>query len=90
MSDEITLEFEIPGREAPGFLKRQREALKFRERMQGDVTPETLDDLVDYLAQFVTSPAEKADKVAALWEASEAQFMTLLNALTGGDENPTQ
>lgn len=91
MSDKITLRFEVPGKDAPGFLKRQREALEFQQQLEGDVKPESLDAMVDYLAQFVVEPEGEKEKRDALWMASEAEFMTLLNAVTGksADENPT-
>jgi len=90
MTDEtVTLRFVVPDNSAPGFLRRQRQALEFREKMTGETSPETLDELVVYLAQFVTEPEDDAAKADALWMASQDEFMALLNALTGGDENPT-
>lgn len=94
MSDKITLRFEVPGKDAPGFLKRQRQALEFRQKLQGDVKPESLDEMVEYLAQYVTEPEDAQAKRDVLWMASEAEFMALLNAVTGNtesaDENPTE
>lgn len=85
------LKFEIPGPDAPGFLRRQRQALEFSQKLTGNPSPETLDSMVEFLAQFVTEPEEHDAKIDALWEASENQFMQLLNALRGetDDENPT-
>jgi len=88
--DTITLRFEVPGKDAPGFLRRQREALEFKEKISGEAKPETIDELVLYLAQFVVEPEDHKAKVEALWLASQDEFEALLNSLTGGDENPTE
>lgn len=86
----VKLNFEIPDSTAPGFLKRNRDALVFREKLQSqDVKPEALDALVEYLTQYVTEPEGEQEKRDALWMASEDEFMRLLNALTGA-ENPTE
>jgi len=48
--------------------------------------------MVEFLAQYVTEPKEHANKIAALWLASEKEFTMLLRAITGepeGVENPT-
>ena len=89
----ITLEFRIPDRNTPGFLKRQRDVLVFQQQLQDGTSPETLDKLVEFLAQYVVQPEEHQAKVDALWMASEAEFMSLLKALGGqGDDgaNPTE
>lgn len=89
--NEVTLKFVVPGESEPGFLKRQREALVFRSKLQDEVEPETLDELVSYLAQFVVDPPDQKGKEEALWMATQNQFMALLGALTGDDEeNPTE
>ena len=87
----IRIEFDIPGPDAPGYLRRQREALGFANAMMSNPTQEDLDKMVEFLAQFVTVPLEQEAKIEALWEASENQFMQLLRAVAGqSDENPTQ
>ena len=88
MSEEIIkLHFVIPGKDAPGFLLRQRQALEFSRKIQENSTsPEVLDELVDYLMQFITEPEDEKSKKDALWMASENEFMKLLSALMGGNE----
>lgn len=78
------MEFSIPGPDAPGFLRRQRKALEFTiDFATGKASPETLDKLVQFLSQFVTEPKGREKAKKALWEASETEFMELLSAITG-------
>lgn len=86
------LRFDIPGPDAPGFLKRQRRVLEFQQKMENDLRPETLDAMVEFLADFVTEPEDPEAKREALWDATQEQFMQLLQALSGEyeEENPTE
>lgn len=83
------LVFAVPGKDEPGFLLRLRQTLEFRERMRREATPETVDALVKFLAGFVEEPEEVEEREKALWKASEAELMGLLDALTGAAVNPT-
>jgi hypothetical protein len=87
------LVFTPPDENTPGFLRRQREALKFMQLLKGDPTVEAVDGMVDFLVEFVTEPADKNEAVEALWDASEAQFNELLGAVLGkadDAEDPTE
>lgn len=86
------LVFTPPDENTPGYLRRQREALKFMQLLKGDPTVETIDGMVDFLVEFVTEPKGKEEAKEALWDASEAQFNALLRSVLGqaGDENPTE
>lgn len=87
------LVFSPPGPETPGYLKRVRQSLVFSANMSSDKpSPEMLDGMVEFLAQYVTEPEEHDAKVEALWLATEDEFTALLRAITGdrGDgANPT-
>lgn len=87
------LVFDLPTRETPGYLRRQREALRFMRLLKEDPSEETIDSLVDFLVQYVSEPKEPEAATDALWDASQEQFEQLLNALTGqgeDEENPTE
>jgi len=87
----MKLVFEVPGPDAPGFLKRQRQALEFSQSLSEKPTPADLDRMVEFLAQFVKEPEKQQEKIDALWMATENEFKMLLNSITGaGDENPTE
>lgn len=85
MGDEVRrLVFRAPGREAPGFLRRARRALEFRERMSrvGEPTVGDLDEMVAFLGDYVVGlTGEEARE--ALLDASEEQFFQMLGALIG-------
>jgi hypothetical protein len=74
-------------------LKRVREALSFSSNLNSEKpSPELLDKMVEFLAQYVTEPEAHDAKVEALWMASENEYKMLLRAVTGepeGDANPT-
>jgi len=85
----MDLEFNIPDSKTPGYLKRAKEALEFQKQMQDGMTPEGIVNLVEYLAQYVSVPEEPAAKREALWMATEEQFTTLLKAVTGDVDEPS-
>lgn len=85
----ITLEFEVPDRHEPGFLRRQRRAMEFASKFNEDrIDPEALDDMVEFLADFVTVPEVREDAIEALWDASQEQFEAMLDAISGANERP--
>ena len=87
------LVFNPPGPDTPGYLKRIRQALSFSVNLNSEKpSPELLDKMVEFLAQYVTEPEEHAGKIEALWMATENEYKMLLRAVTGepeGDDNPT-
>jgi len=83
------LKFDVPDSKTPGYLKRAKDALEFQEKMKDGLTPNSIDEMVEWLAQFVSEPEDEQEKRDALWMASEDQYKELLSAITGGDENPT-
>lgn len=79
------IEFNPPGKTDPGFLRRQRKALGLKEALENNPTAQTVDDLVDYLVDFVTVPEDREEAREALLDATEAQFMDMLTLASGGD-----
>lgn len=84
----MKLVFTPPSPETPGYLRRMRDALEIREKLSAAPSPATLDAVVDFLLPYVTEPADRAQARDALWDASEGQFLQLLDAVTGS-ANPT-
>lgn len=81
----MDMKIAVPGKDKPGYLKRQRRAVSFsRAFSDRDVTPELLDELVDFLADFVVEPADREQAKELLWDASEEQFSEILAAISGG------
>ncbi len=77
------LVFTPPTKETPGFLKRMRKALAFGAALKDNPTPEAMDDMVAFLADYVTEPADRAEAIDALWDATQEQFEQMLSAITG-------
>lgn len=80
---DVKIEFTPPDKKTHGFLRRQRSAIEFQQLLRQEQSVEMLDKMVDFLAQFVTVPEDKAAKIEALWEASQEQFENMLQAITG-------
>lgn len=86
----MALVFSPPSSETPGYLRRMRQALSFQETLTNNPKAETVDELIDFLLSYVTEPEDKAEARELLLDASQAQFMELLTAITGDNEtNPT-
>ena len=81
----MKLRFEAPTADTPGFLRRTRSAMAFSEKINaGSLSPDLVDEMVDFLAQFITEPEDKEQAKEALLDASQAQFTDMLNAVMGG------
>lgn len=79
------IEFSPPGPDTPGYLRRQRKALELFERLEGSPSPQLIDEMVEFLVEFVDVPEDPEEAREALWDASEEQFKQLLGVVTGGD-----
>ena len=78
------LVFTPPGPETPGYLRRVHQALTFVQNINAEnPSPKTIEQMVDFLAQYVTEPEEHDAKLEVLWMATEIEFKALLNAVTG-------
>ena len=73
------VEFETPGKEAPGYLLRQRKLAEFME-MDGN-TAARWDAMIEYLLDYVTKPEDRDKAREALWEMSEAEYDQMLDRL---------
>jgi len=73
------VEFEVPKKDAPGFLGRQRKLAEFME-MEGN-SASRWDAMIEYLLDFVTEPEDRDEAREALWEMSEAEYDDMLGRL---------
>jgi hypothetical protein len=86
--DIMKIEFSPPDKNAPGFLKRLKKVAAFQASFsEGKITGETMDNLVDFLADYVIEPVDREQAKEALWDASETQFLSLLSSVSGGGGN---
>lgn len=78
----IKIEFRIPPKDAPGFYYRQKRVLELKKGKLEDPSVETLDALVDFLADYVVADTHDL-AVELMRQASEAQWDIALDALGG-------
>jgi hypothetical protein len=82
---------ELPTKDSPGFLKRQRRVMKLAEFWEsGRRDPVFLDQLVDFFADYVVEPPTREAALDALWEASENQLEGLMALFRGNAPNPPE
>ena len=82
--------FEPPSADSPGYLRRAKKSLEFRQKaLAKDSGPEVIDEMVEFLLPYVKEPADRSEAKEALLDASEAQFMQLIDAVSGESTDPT-
>ena len=82
----MAVKFEVPGKDAPGYLKRQRKLAEFMA-YDGDA-PERWDLMIEYLLEFVTEPKDRDKAREALWEMSEGEYEDMLTQLSAQADVP--
>lgn len=80
-----TLRFEIPDADAPGFLYRQREAMRYREALRLSPSVEAMDQMIGFLLTFVAEPADRGQARALLLDLSRNDYLDLLQAVNQED-----
>ena len=83
------LVFEVPDEKTPGFLRRQMAASRFREMLNaGEINQEYFENLITFLLGFITEPGNREEAREALLDATQEQYLELLQAVNG-KANPT-
>ena len=84
------IKFEVPDEKQPGYLRRVMAANKFSTmREEGNITPEYYENLITFLLAYIKEPEDRSEARDALLDASEEDYIELLNAITGKGANPT-
>lgn len=79
----MSIKFVSPTPETPGFLRRMKRAMYFSEQFSaGRVTASLIDELVEFLADFIVE-MDREEAKAALLDATQEQFTNMLNAVIG-------
>ena len=79
----------VPDGQTPGYLRRERTRLQWVQEFEdGEMTPEKVDLLVDWLVEFVEVPKDRKKAKEALWDASFEQFGEILNGIGGSSGTP--
>jgi hypothetical protein len=83
------LTFEIPDEKTPGYLRRLMAANRFTEMLKdGNFNLEYYENLITFLLGFITEPEDRGEAREALLDATQEQYMELLQAVTE-QANPT-
>lgn len=79
--------FEAPSKDSPGFLRRMKQAIAFQDAInKNQLTEQVLDNMVGFLAAYVKVPENRDEARDLLLDASETQFMEMLQSITGNTE----
>ena len=85
MNEENKIVFDPPDPDMPGFLRRLENAAKFQVFIETKhLTADTAKDMANFLADFVVEPTDREEVIKLLFDASENDFMAMLNAVSGG------
>jgi hypothetical protein len=76
----MKLKWNLPGPDAPGFLKRRREISAL---LDVEPTPANLDKINEYLTQYIEGPKDEA--LAALEGISKREYGQAIMSLLGYD-----
>lgn len=81
----VKLVFHLPDKSEPGYLLRMRRALELNQRINdGSPSAQLIDDLVEFLLDYVREPSNREQARQALYMASEEQILSVFEALRGG------
>ena len=78
----MTLRWELPGPNTPGFLRRRRELLAL---LHAEGTPESLDDLAQYLVQYVGGPISHDQALAEIMDMDLEEYGRVVAGLLSND-----
>lgn len=83
------LKLYIPSKDAPGYLRRQRRALKIADMAKDSPSLENFDDMISFILDYVTEPADRERAKELLLDLSELEFKELTDnlvlSITGED-----
>ena len=87
---EIPMVMRPPSADSPGFLKRMAQFVKFQDTVnKGSLDIPALEDLVQFLSEYVVEPEDRDEAKDMIWDLSENQFMKALSLMGGAaDEVP--
>lgn len=76
----------MPGKDKPGFLRRQRESLKIQQNLRANPTIEAFDESINWIIRTAVSikVEDGNDPFDALLDLSEDELDTLMESVRGG------
>ena len=93
MSEKVSkLVFESPTSKTPGYLRRAKAGLEFKMKLAQGISPAVIDEIVNFLLDYITEPVNREEAKEMLYDVSEEKYNEMIDALTGDnnkEENPT-
>ena len=84
------IRIEIPSRDTPGFLRRTKKSLELMHRASDtNNDPAVIDELVDFILEYVVEPEDRDKARQELMDATQAQFESIVAQIGGLEQNPT-
>lgn len=82
---DITIE--MPGKDKPGFFRRQREALSFQQELRENASPATIDRFIDWILKTAlrVEVPKGVDPHEAMLDLSQNEYEALMAAASGGE-----
>ena len=81
---------EQPKPNEKGYLKRQSKIVKFMHAFEsaersGVYDPDMIDNLIEFLVDYISTPTDRKEAENLLWELSEDEFKYVMAVIQGGD-----
>ena len=82
----MELKFEFPGKDAPGYLRRQHKIQEVVAGGEGD--PKIFEKMVELLLEYVVEPEDREEARKLLWDMSEADYDEAMASIKEGASVP--
>lgn len=76
----MKLKWNLPGPDTPGYLRRRRDLLAL---LDANLSPKNVEDLNQYLLQFIDKPKDRAEAMEKLLDLSGRDFSLIVIKLLG-------
>lgn len=73
-----------PTKKDRGYLKRAKKGLYFKKEMaKENPDPEIVDEMIEFLADYVEKPEDRDEAIELFWNATEEEIDMMIEAVTG-------
>lgn len=77
--------------QTPGYLKRLKKGLEYRAKIAGKKPdPEMIDDMVEFLIEYIEEPKDRDEAREAMMNANEDQYNYVIDMIIGTEEEETE
>lgn len=84
------IKIELPTKDSPGFLRRAKRSIELMQKASDPQNnPTIIDELIEFILDFVVEPADRNEAREQLLDATEEQFNEIVAQIGGLTRNPT-